>query len=91
VWLILIPLILAFAIVHTLIPLVPHPENRDLGEFLGTDAGENLLSGAWGWFALIVLLQLFNSALGERPSSQAPTSRTARSRPCTSAPRRSEH
>jgi membrane protease YdiL (CAAX protease family) len=64
-WLILIPLMLAFAVVHTAIPLVPHPENRDLGEFLGTDAGENFLSGAWGWFALIVVLQLFNGALGE--------------------------
>jgi uncharacterized protein len=64
-WLILIPLMLAFAVAHTLIPTPPLPEDRDLGEFLASDAGENFLSGAWGWFTLIVLLQIFNSALGE--------------------------
>jgi uncharacterized protein len=64
-WLILIPLVIAFYIAHTLIPTLPLPENRDLGEFLGSDAGERFFSGAWGWFALTVLLQLFNSVLGE--------------------------
>jgi membrane protease YdiL (CAAX protease family) len=65
VWLILIPLILAFAIVHTLIPLPPHPENRDFGDFLDTDAAESFFSGAWGWYALVLLFLLFNTVLGE--------------------------
>jgi membrane protease YdiL (CAAX protease family) len=65
VWLILIPLILAFGIVHTLIPLPPHPGNRDFGEFLETDAAESFFSGAWGWYALILLFLLFNTVLGE--------------------------
>jgi uncharacterized protein len=64
VWLILIPLILVFAIVHML-PTVPHPENRDFGEFLDTDAAENFFSGAWGWYALVLLFLLFNTVLGE--------------------------
>jgi membrane protease YdiL (CAAX protease family) len=65
VWLILIPLILGFAIVHTLIPLPPHPENRDFGDFLDTDAAESFFSGAWGWYALVLLFLLFNTVLGE--------------------------
>ena len=64
-WLILIPLLLAFYVAHTLLPTPPLPENRDLGEFLDSDAGENFLSGAWGWFALIALSQIFNTVLGE--------------------------
>ena len=64
VWLILIPLILVFAIVHML-PTVPHPENRDFGEFLDTDAAESFFSGAWGWYALVLLFLLFNTVLGE--------------------------
>jgi uncharacterized protein len=52
-----------FAERHGLIILIA--ENRDLGEFLGSDAGENFFSGAWGWFALTVVLQVFNSVLGE--------------------------
>jgi uncharacterized protein len=64
VWLILIPLILVFAIVHML-PTLSHPENRDFGEFLDTDAAESFFSGAWGWYALVLLFLLFNTVLGE--------------------------
>jgi membrane protease YdiL (CAAX protease family) len=64
VWLILIPLILVFAIVHML-PTPPHPENRDFGEFLDTDAAESFFSGAWGWYALVLLFLIFNTVLGE--------------------------
>ena len=63
-WLIVIPLIVLFA-VEALIPTPPHPENRDFGEFLSSDAGQDFLSGAWGWFSLILLLFLFNTVLGE--------------------------
>jgi uncharacterized protein len=64
VWLILIPLIALFA-VEELIPTPPHADNRDFGHFLGTDAGQHFLSGAWGWFGLILVLFLFNTVLGE--------------------------
>jgi membrane protease YdiL (CAAX protease family) len=64
VWLILIPLIALFA-VEQLIPTPPHADNRDFGHFLGTDAGQHFLSGAWGWFGLILVLFLFNTVLGE--------------------------
>jgi uncharacterized protein len=64
VWLVLIPLIVAFAAV-ALIPSLPHPVNRDLGAFLGSDAGQSFLSGNWVWFGLMVALWVFNTVLGE--------------------------
>jgi CAAX protease family protein len=63
-WLILIPLILLF-VVESLIPGVGLPEDRDFADFIDSDVGKDFLSGAWGWFALIVLLQIFNTVLGE--------------------------
>lgn len=64
VWLILIPLIVAFG-AEDLLPEPPHPDNRDFTVFLDTDAGQSFLSGNWGWFGLIVVLALFNTVLGE--------------------------
>jgi membrane protease YdiL (CAAX protease family) len=63
-WLILIPLILLF-VVESLIPGVGLPEDRDFAAFVDSDVGKDFLSGAWGWFALTVLLQIFNTVLGE--------------------------
>lgn len=62
-WLILIPLIVLFALEAT-IPGVGLPEDRDLAAFIDSEVGKDFLSGAWGWFAVFVLLQIFN-ALGE--------------------------
>lgn len=64
IWLIVIPLAVLFA-VETMIPAVGVPEDRDFGKFLDSDAGQSFLSDAWGWFGLIVLLQIFNTVLGE--------------------------
>jgi membrane protease YdiL (CAAX protease family) len=64
VWLVLIPLIVAFGL-EQLIPALPHPDNRDLGSFLGTDAGQSFMHGAWGWFGLLLVSFLFNTVLGE--------------------------
>lgn len=64
VWLILIPLFVLFA-AEGLLPEFPHPENRDFAVFLESDAGQSFLSGAWGWFGVIVVLALFNTVLGE--------------------------
>jgi membrane protease YdiL (CAAX protease family) len=64
VWLIVIPLILLFA-AESAIRALPAPEDRDLGEFLSSDAGKDFFSGAWGWFGLIIVAQIFNTVLGE--------------------------
>ena len=63
-WLILIPFGLLFAL-EEFIPAVSPPDGRDLGAFLDTDAGQSFMSGNWGWFALILVLFLFNTVLGE--------------------------
>ena len=64
VWLVVVPLILAVGVVQ-LLPGVTAAAGRDLGEFLGSDAGESFLAGAWGWFALIAAMGVFNTVLGE--------------------------
>jgi uncharacterized protein len=63
-WLIALPLIAAL-VVEELLPSLPTPPLRDFGLFLGSDNGQAFLSGNWGWFAIIVLLQIFNTVLGE--------------------------
>ena len=63
-WLIAVPLIAALA-VEELLPTLPTPASRDMALFLGSDSGRIFLSGNWAWLAIIVLLQLFNTVLGE--------------------------
>jgi CAAX protease family protein len=65
VWLVVIPLVLAFGAEEMLSSGVPYPANRDMGTFLDSHAGHAFLSGNWTWFALIVVLALFNTVLGE--------------------------
>jgi membrane protease YdiL (CAAX protease family) len=65
VWLVLIPLMLAFAAEELISGGIPTPANRDMGTFLDSDAGRHFLSGNWGWLGLIVVLGLFNTVLGE--------------------------
>jgi uncharacterized protein len=64
VWLIVIPLIVALA-AEELVPRVALPENRDFATLLESDAGKAFLDGAWGWYGLMVVMFLFNTALGE--------------------------
>jgi uncharacterized protein len=64
VWLVLIPLIAALA-AEEMIPRVAMPENRDFGTLLESDAGQAFLHGAWGWYGLLVVFWIFNTALGE--------------------------
>ena len=64
VWLILIPLIVAFA-AQEFLPYFWDPGNRDLPTFLESDAGQSFFSGNWAWFGLIVVSLLFNTVLGE--------------------------
>ncbi len=65
VWLILIPLIVLFGAAHELVPAIAAPENRDFANLVESDAGKEFLSGAWGWYALLLVSFIFNTMLGE--------------------------
>src|ERR671916_1613467 len=65
VWLILIPLIVLFGATHELVPSIAAPENRDFANLVESDAGKEFLSGAWGWYAMLLVSFLFNTVLGE--------------------------
>jgi membrane protease YdiL (CAAX protease family) len=64
VWLILPLLILGFG-AEELIPEIHRVASHDFLTFLDSHAGHVFLSGAWGWFALIAALAVFNTVLGE--------------------------
>lgn len=64
VWWVVAPFTLVFAVAH-LLPVLPHPEGRDLGLLLSSPDGEALLQGSWGWFALIAAMFVLNTAVGE--------------------------
>ena len=65
IWLIVIPLILVFGAAHELIPTFGASDDRDFAALLESDAGKEFLSGAWGWYAVILVGFIFNTALGE--------------------------
>ena len=60
-----VPLLLIAISGAQLVPSLPHPAIRDAGAFLTSPAGHALLHGSWGWFALIAILAIFNTVLGE--------------------------
>jgi len=64
-WLIVLPLTVAFALAHELIPKFGAPADRDFATLLTSDAGKAFLDGAWGWYALILVMFVFNTILGE--------------------------
>jgi membrane protease YdiL (CAAX protease family) len=64
VWWWLIPFIVLLFL-EELIPGIPGPTHRDFAEFVSTDSGQDFFHGAWGWFALVVVLAVFNTMLGE--------------------------
>lgn len=63
-WLILIPLVLLFS-VEAVLPTFGVPENRDFATFVDSAVGKSFFNGAWGWFGIVILMQLFNTVLGE--------------------------
>ena len=63
-WLLVVPLVAAVA-VNELLPKLPMPATRDMGLFLESNAGQEFFSGNWPWFALTVVMMVFNTALGE--------------------------
>ena len=66
-WLVLIPFVLLFAAEGAIpvLSVIPPVASHDFAVFLGSDAGQAFMSGNWVWFAVIVTLFVFNTALGE--------------------------
>ncbi|MFC0682791.1 lysostaphin resistance A-like protein [Lysobacter korlensis] len=63
-WLLLVPLVL-LVYAREELPKLPAPDGRDLGDFLQSTIGQEFFSGNWTWFALVLVMQLFNTVLGE--------------------------
>ncbi len=64
-WLVVPVLVVGVAAREFLVPQLPHPESLDFFSFMGSPAGQELLAGAWGWFAVLVVMCVFNTVLGE--------------------------
>jgi membrane protease YdiL (CAAX protease family) len=64
VWAWVLPFLALFA-VEQVLPGIPGPFSRDFGEFLDSDRGEEFFRGAWGWYAVVLALAVFNTILGE--------------------------
>jgi CAAX protease family protein len=64
-WLWVLPFIVALALLQEIPLELPAPDSRDFADFLDSDDGEEFFSGAWGWFALFIVLAVFNTVLGE--------------------------
>jgi len=64
-WLWAVPFVIGFGLLQ-LVPLhLPLVASHDFGKFLGSTEGHNLLSGNWALFAVIVVMMVFNTVLGE--------------------------
>jgi uncharacterized protein len=59
VWLVLIPLIVAFAATNELVPALGAPENREFVALVESDAGKAFLDGAFGWYGLVLAMLVF--------------------------------
>src|SRR5215216_3728863 len=66
-WLVVIPFVLLFAAEGAIpiLSVIPPVASHDFNVFLGSYAGQAFMSGNWVWFAVIVALFVFNTALGE--------------------------
>ena len=64
VWWWLLLFIFIFALEQA-VPAITGPSVRDFGEFVSSDGGKDFFRGAWGWFAVVVVLAVFNTVLGE--------------------------
>jgi CAAX protease family protein len=64
IWLV-VPVLAVATGAEALLPGPSNPAARDLGDFLGSHAGHTLLSGSWGWLAILTVMFVFNTVLGE--------------------------
>jgi membrane protease YdiL (CAAX protease family) len=65
VWLWVIPFVVLFGLWEFFGFDITGPSNRDFALFLDSAGGQEFFSGAWGWFAVVLVLLIFNSVLGE--------------------------
>jgi membrane protease YdiL (CAAX protease family) len=63
-WWMVLPLMVLLAL-EEMLPSLPTPVARDTSLFFGSDGGQAWMSGNWTWFALLVIVFVFNTALGE--------------------------
>lgn len=63
-WLWVLPFIVLFML-EQFVPGIAAPASRDFAAFMRTGGGEEFFQGAWGWFAVVVALSVFNTILGE--------------------------
>jgi CAAX protease family protein len=63
-WWMVVPLIF-LAAAEEMLPKLPTPGARDLALFLDSDAGHSFMSGNWLWFAICIVMFVFNTVLGE--------------------------
>ena len=64
-WLWAVPFVLGFGLLQ-LVPLhLPTVASHDLGTFLGSAEGHDLLRGNWPLFGVIVVMMVFNTVLAE--------------------------
>lgn len=64
VWWMLVPAAVALIALQA-VPQLPHNEARDLSLVLLSDDGAAFFEGAWGWLALVALLLVLNTFIGE--------------------------
>ncbi len=64
-WLLAIPFLLAFAVESLALPGLPVPESRNLDLVLATSQARAWLHGNWGWYAVVLVMVVFNTVLGE--------------------------
>jgi membrane protease YdiL (CAAX protease family) len=50
---------------EAMVPEFSSPFSRDFAAFLNDDRGQAFFHGAWGWFAVVVVMAVFNTVLGE--------------------------
>ncbi|MEN3268132.1 MAG: protease family protein [Pseudonocardia sp.] len=63
-WWMVVPLMALLAL-EEMLPSLPTPVARDNGLLFASDSGQAWMSGNWTWFALLIIVFVFNTALGE--------------------------
>jgi uncharacterized protein len=61
-WVVLFAVLFA---VWQAVPTIPGPSVRDFGDYVSSNRGEDFFRDAWGWWAVVVVLAIFNTVLGE--------------------------
>jgi len=64
-WLWAVPFVVGFAALQLVPVAFPSVASHDFGTLLNSEDGRALLSGNWGLYALLLLMMVFNTVLGE--------------------------